>query len=76
MLSNKFYVRVFTSTHFWGRFIKELKKIKGKPISKHFSEENWAEEMVSIVNEAGDTHNIISCSKNIEENRTKYSKFS
>lgn len=25
MLSNKVYVRVFTSTNFWGRFIKELK---------------------------------------------------
>lgn len=49
---------------------------KSKPISKHFTEENRAEEMVSIVNEAGDTHNIISCSKNIGENRTKYSKFS
>lgn len=42
-----------------------MKKLKGKPISENFSEENWAEEMVSIVNEAGDTHNIISCSKNI-----------
>lgn len=61
---------------FGENLLKNFKKSKGKPILKHFSKDDRAEEMVSIVNEAGDTHNIISCSKNIGENRTKYSKFS
>lgn len=42
----------------------------------YFLEENWVEEMVSIVNEVGDIYNIISCFKNIGENWIKYLKFS
>lgn len=61
---------------FGENLLKNFKKLKGKPILKHFSEDNRAEEMVGVVKGAGDTHNIISCSKNIGENRTKYSKFS